>query len=465
MFLYNNLFVRICLKAVVFLLCCSGVVSVYAAPLSDTMAVASSVQNAGLENAVQTNLSWAGYGQYTNTYQWHPAFTSPYSGVNSLYSGNSGDQTNDATLYLGCRFSPGMEFWVNPEYDQGFGLSNTLGVAGFPSGEAYKAGMDNPYYRLQRMFFRDTINLGGAEEETDAQINQMAGKHTHNNVVLTIGKFSVVDVFDTNSYSHDPRTDFLNWSIIDGGAFDYAADAWGYSYGASVEWTQDWWTFRGGVFDFSTVPNSEKLTQNLSQYQLVTEMELRDHWRGFPGKLKVLAFLNHTRMGSYSQATQLAAQTGSIPNTALVREMNWRPGVELNLEQALGEGLGVFGRFSANDGALETYDTEINQSVSTGFSLQGEQWGRSQDKIGVALAVNRLSHAARDYFAAGGMGLLIGDGQLPYYANEAITEMYYSWAINMHLDMSIDYQHIANPAYNPQRGPVEVFGVRTHVMF
>ena len=161
------------------------------------------------------------------------------------------------------RLWQGAELWVNPEIDQGFGLANTLGVAGFPSGEAYKVGQTYPYARLPRTFIRQTIDLGGETQKVDAGANQFAGSETANRLVITVGKFAVTDIFDTNKYAHDPRNDFMNWALVDTGTFDYAADSWGYTYGAAVEWYQGSWTLRGGVFDLSIIPNSPDLDPDL----------------------------------------------------------------------------------------------------------------------------------------------------------------------------------------------------------
>jgi high affinity Mn2+ porin len=174
---------------------------------------------------------WGLHAQATVTYQYHPAFTSPYQGPNSLTSAAQGKETFDLTLYAGARVWQGAELWVNPEIDQGFGLSDTVGVAGFPSGEAYKVGASQAYGRVHRAFLRQTVNLAGETTAGDSDLNQLAGTQSANRVVVTAGKFSVVDVFDTNVYAHDPRSDFLNWSLIDSAAFDYAANAWGYTYG------------------------------------------------------------------------------------------------------------------------------------------------------------------------------------------------------------------------------------------
>ena len=189
--------------------------------------------------ADDTAVDWWGlHGQATFVTQYHPGFPSAFQGPNSLDPEAQARETFDLTLYGGLRLWRGAELWVNPEVDQGFGLSSTLGVAGFTSGEAYKVGADAPYFQLPRLFIRQTITLGGEVAQIEAGLNQLAGSQAANRVVVTVGKFSVVDIFDTNRYAHDPRNDFLNWSIIDVGAFDYAADAWGYTYGAAVEWSQ-----------------------------------------------------------------------------------------------------------------------------------------------------------------------------------------------------------------------------------
>ena len=238
---------------------------------------------------------WAIHGQSTYTQQYQPAFRSPYQGPQSLPAAANGRETFDATLYAGFRPWKGAEIWINPEADQGFGLGNSFGVAGYLSGEAYKVGENDPYYRMSRAFFRQTIDLGGDTQKVDPGLNQLGGTQTANRLVLTAGKLSVVDIFDTNKYAHDPRNDFLNWSIVDAGSFDYAADAWGSTYGAAAEWYQDWWTVRVGLFDMSSTPNSTQLSLPLlHQDQFVTELEERHTLWGQPGKLKI-PILAHPR--------------------------------------------------------------------------------------------------------------------------------------------------------------------------
>ena len=406
------------------------------------------------------------HGQSTVVYQYHPGFAAPFSGPHSLNPGGMGRETFDATLFAGVRPWHGVEFYVDPEIDQGFGLSDTLGVAGFPSGEAYKVGRRNPYYETPRAFGRFTIGLGGTEEKVEDGPNQIAGTRLSNNIVITAGKFGVTDIFDNNRYAHDPRSDFLNWSIIDSGAFDYAANAWGYTYGGAVEWNQNWWTIRAGVFALSKVPNEVDLDSSFSQYEFVTEFEARHTLFDRPGKLKLLFFNNRGRMANYNDAVRLAQQTGTTPDVSLVRHDGSRPGVALNAEQEFTDDLGGFLRASLNDGHKESYEfTEINRSVAAGLALAGKRWHRPDDTVGLAGVVNDISKDARNYLAAGGLGILIGDGALPKAGLEQIVELYYKAALVAGFSATVDYQHIENPAYNALRGPVDIFAFRLHAEF
>lgn len=406
------------------------------------------------------------HGQSTVVTQYHPSFNSPFSGPQSLSAASNGRETFDATLFLGIRVSEGLEFYVNPEVDQGFGLSNTFGVAGFPNGEAYKIGASSPYYETQRAFARYILGLGGEEETIEAGANQLAGKRQADNLTFTAGKFAVTDIFDTNIYAQDPRADFLNWSIITSGAFDYAANSWGYTYGGAAEWTQSWWTLRAGVFDLSNIPNSVNLDPHFKQFELVTEAEERHRLFGHPGKLKVLFFANRGRMANYNDAVRLGQETGTTPDVSLVRRYSTRPGIELNVEQEITSDLGAFARAGLNDGHKETYEfTDINRSVTAGLSVKGERWGRPNDTVGLAGVVNDISKDARNYFAAGGLGVVIGDGQLPRFGFEQIVELYYDLSVIEGIDSTVDYQHIDNPGYDAARGPVDVFGFRVHAEF
>jgi high affinity Mn2+ porin len=410
---------------------------------------------------------WAIHGQSTYTQQYQPQFRSPYQGPQSLSPAANGRETFDATIYAGIRPWQGAEIWFNPEGDQGFGLGNSFGVAGYLSGEAYKVGETDPYYRMARAFFRQTIDLGGDTQKIDPDLNQLGGSQTANRLVLTVGKVAVTDIFDTNKYAHDPRNDFLNWSIVDAGTFDYAADAWGTTYGATAEWYQDWWTARAGLFDLSSVPNSIALSLPLiHQDQFVAELEERHTLWDQPGKLKVLYWLTRGNLGTYSDALALAAATGTTPSTAAVRTYRSKYGIVLNLEQQLTPDLGMFARAGWTQGGVEEVDfTDIDQSLSIGLSLTGKRWDRPDDTVGLAGVANQISHAAKEYLAAGGLGGIVGDGQLTMAGPEQIIETYYSYAAFSFTKITADYQFVNNPAYNRQRGPVSVFALRLHTEF
>jgi high affinity Mn2+ porin len=414
-------------------------------------------------SALETD-RYAFHAQATYVNQYDPPFRAPYSGKNSLIP-NIGRETFDVTLYAGVRLWDGAEAWINPEVDQGFGLSSSVGAAGFPSGEAYKVGADYPYTRLHRAFLRQTIDLGGDVQKVDAGLNQFSGSQTSDRLVFTVGKFSVGDIFDTNKYAHDPRVDFMNWTIIDTGTFDYAADAWAYTVGAAVEWYQGPWTLRGGLFDLSIAPNATHLDPQFGQFQWVGEIERRYVIWDQPGKLAVSGFLTRGRMGSFQDAIQLAALTGEPADISAVRQYQSRGGISMNLEQQLIPNVGLFARAGIADGTKEPYEfTDVDRTVAAGLSVSGKQWGRDDDTFGIAGVVNGISGVHQAFLNAGGLGILVGDGQLPNPGNERIFETYYSFPV-FSTKVTLDYQLIVNPAYNRDRGPVSVLGFRMHSQY
>jgi high affinity Mn2+ porin len=375
------------------------------------------------------------------------------------------------TLYAGMRLWRGAEFWIDPEIDQGFGLADTHGAAGFPSAEAFKIGASFPYARVQRYFVRQTIDLGGESEKVDADLNKFAGIQTANRLVLTVGKFTITDIFDTNNYANNPKGDFLNWSVINAGTFDYASDAWGFTYGAAAEWYQGRWTLRGGVFDLSVTPAGGlspaggNLDPTFNQFQLVGEIERRHELWGQPGALKVTGFLSRGRAGEFADALALAATTGRPADINAVRSYTSRPGVSLNLQQQVTETLGVFARAGWANGNVEPWDvTDIDSTISGGVSLSGKQWGRPNDTVGIAGVLNDVSPVHAAFLNDGGLGILVGDGKLPHPGLEQIIEAYYKFSLSP-WSVTLDYQIIGNPAYNRDRGPASVFGLRVHGQF
>lgn len=394
------------------------------------------------------------------------AFSAPYSGANSL-APSQVRETFDVTAYIGKRLWHGAELWANPEIDQGFGLSNTLGVAGFPSAEAYKVGKANPYFKLPRVFLRQTIDLGGERRDVAAAANQLAGSQTSDRIVLTLGKFGAVDVFDTNAYAHDPRGDFLNWAIVDTGTFDYAANAWGFTFGGAAEWYKGAWALRAGLFDLSRVPNQPALEIDFSQYQVNGEVEHRHVLGGHPGAVRVGFFFTRGRLTRLSDAITYYNAIGSVPtDLAPLRKMTDKWGVHVNAEQEVSDSFGFFLRAGYGDGKVEADDfTDIDRTFAIGGQMKGKAWGRASDRIGLAGVVNGISKLHQQFLADGGLGTLVGDGALPHPGDEWIIESYYGWQVIRGTSVTLDYQFIANPAYNRDRGPAHVFALRLHSGF
>ncbi len=440
-----------------------------AAPFAIMLAYAPAAQAGDETDVVAASTppseQWAVHGQFTYVEQNTNAFPAPYAGPYSL-TPSQGRETTDATLYLGTHLWRHAELWIAPELDQGFGLDDTLGLAGFPSGEAYKVGKNQPYLRLTRAFVRQTVDSDGDLESVDPDLLQLGGSRSANRWVFTVGKFAVTDVFDTNQYAHDPRNDFLNWAAIDAGTFDYAADAWGYTVGAAAEWYHGSWTWRSGWFDLSDVPNSPHLDPGGHEFQLIEEVEKRFTVASRSGRVLITLFDSRGRMGLLDEAVQAAQASGEPANTAAVRHYRSRLGANLGVEQELGADLGLFARIGKAAGNVEAYEfSDIDRTVSAGLSIKGSGWHRAHDTIGVAAIVDGISAERERYLNAGGLGILVGDGRLPHPGPEQIAETYYRLDVFSHAQLSLDYQWVRNPAYNSDRGPVSIVGVRVHAQF
>lgn len=401
---------------------------------------------------------WEIHGQTTYLPQGYGGFRSPYSGTNSFTPGRQAQATWSNSLYLNARLWDGGEVYFNPELLQGFGLNNTVGAGGFPNGEAQKSNFPYPRFNPSRFFIRQTFGFGGEQDEFVSGPSQLAGKADISRLTLQAGKFAVLDVFDGNAYAKDTRKDFMNWSMWAPGAFDYAADKLGLTYGVTAELNQKSWAVRGGYFLMDAEANSNNFDMRIGQrgtYAL--EFEKRYTMLSQPGKFRVIAWLNSANSGSYRETLDSPAFNLDIAQT---RRGRVKYGYVLNAEQAITSDIGVFGRWSWNDGKNEIMAfTDIDSSLSLGASIKGTSWGRPQDVIGIGGALNGLSRDHRDFIAAGGMGVLIGDGRLNY-AHEKIFETYYAFALDRRFTVTADYQFIANPAYNSDRGPISIFSGR-----
>jgi high affinity Mn2+ porin len=409
------------------------------------------------------------HGQSTFIFQGYPAFSAAYDGPNSLPAAGQARETWTTSLYLGVRLWRGGEFYFNPELVQGFGIASTTGAAGYPNGEAQKSNFPYPRFNPSRFFLRQEFGLGGETEKVESDYGQLSGTKDVSRLSLQIGKFAVHDLFDTNDYAQDSRVDFLNWSIWASGAFDYAADRVGLTYGATAELNQADWAVRAGYFLMPVVSNGNIADWNLfDRGEYVGELELRFTPFGKPGVAKGGLFLNSGFSGSYNDAVSAAASTGVDPNTAIAqtRQTRIKYGYYLNLQQEITDELGVFGRWSWNDGRTEIMAfTDIDASLALGTSIKGTAWARPDDRVGVAGALNMLSSDHIAFLAAGGLGPLIGDGQLPRYTPEKIIEAYYAAQLFKGFVLTADYQLLIAPAYNADRGPAHVFAGRLRASF
>ncbi len=416
--------------------------------------------------ALMESTDWNIHGQTTFITQGYPGFRSPYQGANSLPGNGQSRETWTVGAFLGWRLWDGGEFYFNPELDQGFGLAGTLGLAGFSNGEAQKGGTEYPKFRAQRYFFRQTFGLGGEQEDVPDAANQLAGKRDIDRVTVTVGRFAVGDYFDGNSYAKDPRADFMNWAIWSSAAYDFPADLPGFTRGAVVELNRKDWAIRAGVFQVPTAPNSDVLT--FKSAGAVVELEERYAIFDQPGKLRLGVFANKGNTGNYRDVLGISAASPGLDINDIMtanRQERFKYGFYLNAEQQIANDVGIFARASWNDGQNEILSfTDIDRSISGGVSVKGSYWGRPADTFGLGGAINGLSGAHRDFLAAGGNGLLIGDGKLNY-GTERILETYYAIAFNKAFTFTADYQLIVNPAYNVDRGPVSIFAGRLHSEF
>ena len=409
--------------------------------------------------------NWNIHGQFTFIEQGYPAFHSPYEGANSLSGASQAKNTDSATAFFGYRPWDGTEIYINPELTQGAGLSTTHGIAAFPSFEAQKANFPMPRIDMARMYVQQTFGLGGEQETIEDGPNQIAGTKDISRITLIAGRLAVTDFFDNNAYAHDGRTQFFNWNIDCCGSYDWTMDQISYTWGAMVELNQKFWAFRVGYFLVPVVSSNDNFDMNFPDGEYIGELELRYSLFSLPGKLRLMAWVNRANMGSYTAALAEQITTPTYPDITLVRQVRTNYGFDVNLEQAITADLGVFSRATWSPGLDEIIGwTDCTESLSAGAVLQGTSWGRPNDTIGIGGVLEGLSPEARAYFAAGGLGILIGDGALNYRP-EKVLESYYSYSLNKWASLAFDYQFVADPGYNADRGPVHIFSGRLHAQF
>lgn len=403
------------------------------------------------------------HAQATVIYQYKPSFSAKYSGANSLKTEEETQNTITATLYAGTRLWKNATAYLNPEISGGSGLSTALGVAASTNGESFRVGSPAPQIYLARLFLQQTFPLSKKMKYQESNFNQLSEYIPDKYIAFSLGKIALSDYFDNNSYSHDPRTQFMSWGLMSNGAWDYPANTRGYTDGLVIEYVTPKNELRYSFALMPTEANGNTLDYKISKAHSHTlEYTCNYSVNSKAGVVRVLAFYSIARMGNYNQSIELNPVTPDI--TATRKYSNNKYGFGINVEQSLSKSIGAFLKASWNDGNNETWAfTEIDRTVSIGAVTKGTGWKREGDNAGLAYVISGLSTPHKNYLQAGGKGFILGDGALNY-GPEQLAELYYSAElIKKSLFLSGVYQFILYPGYNKDRGPVNVFSVRVHM--
>ena len=412
---------------------------------------------------------WNTHFQLTVIDQSHPAFSAAYSGQNSLSPNQEEALSTTTTLYVGRKLWKGASVYFNPEIAGGSGLSEARGVAGFTNGETFRIGDPAPTLYMARLFLRQYIDLSDGKKLVRSDNNQLKEYVPDRRIVITAGKFALSDVFDNNSYSHDPRAQFINWALMSNGAWDYPANTRGYTDAVALEYITPSWELRiAGALEptYANGPDFDYnyLKANGTTFELVKNTVFNQH----KGAVRLLLYRNVSKAPAYRDVinSYLNKSDMSLDVINGTKYGGVKYGWGLNAEQEITDNLGAFARVGWNDGKTATWAfTEIDQTISAGVCYAGKQWGRPDDALGIAGVINGISADHRDFLSLGGYGFMVGDGKLTNYQTERIGELYYNAQINKNLFLTVDYQFVANPGYNADRGPVNVFAIRAHVEF
>ncbi|HLJ51105.1 MAG TPA: carbohydrate porin [Bryobacteraceae bacterium] len=408
---------------------------------------------------------WNLYFQATSIGQYHPSFDAPYTGRFSLINHPEAEVSITSTLFFGWRIAHNTQFYFDPEMAGGRGFSATNGIANFPNGEMPRVATAAPKPYVARLYVTQDFGFGDGQEQVESDENQLAGSRPMTRYSITLGRFTVTDFFDNNRYTHDPRTQFMGWAVMYNGAWDYPADTRGYTWGWVHEFHTRRWSLRYGSSAMPKVANGLRFDRRLFRDRAdMFEGELHFHPGGHDGAIRLLSYQNHADAGTYGDAIRLARQSGTTPDITATRRIGTlKYGFGISAEQEIVKDVGVFGRLGWNDGKTESFAfTAIDRLATAGVSVGGGRWRRPHDTAATEVTVNGLSAVHAQYLALGGYDFLIGDGKLRY-GPEVISESYYSAQLWPWLAATIDLQHVNNPAYNRDRGPVWVGTFRLHL--
>jgi high affinity Mn2+ porin len=408
---------------------------------------------------------WNLFYQATSIGQYHGTFHSPYEGAFSLQDHMERDVSLTTTLFFGLRVERNTVLVFDPEIAGGRGFSGVDGLANSSNGELPRVASATPKPYLARLYVSHDFALGDATEPVESDENQLAGRRPVNRYTVTVGRFTLTDFFDNNRYSHDPRTQFIGWAVMYNGAWDYPADVRGYTWGWVHEFHTRNWSFRYASAAMPRVANGLRFDRRLFRNRGdVFEGEYRYTLQGRAGTLRLLNYENRANAGNYAEAVRQSEASGGIPDVISTRRNGTlKYGFGLNGEQEIARDIGVFGRLGWNDGKTESFAfTAIDRLATAGVSVGGARWHRPFDTVASEFTANGLSGVHTLYLARGGDDFLIGDGRLRY-GPECISETYYSARVLPGAFVSLDLQHVSNPAYNRDRGPVWIPSLRLHL--
>jgi high affinity Mn2+ porin len=410
---------------------------------------------------------WNLFYQATSIGQYHGTFHSPYSGPFSLQDYPERDVSLTTTLFLGLRLEKNTELYFDPEIAGGRGFSGVNGLANSSNGELPRVATATPKPYLARLYITHDFGFGDETETVESDENQLAGRRPVRRYTVTVGRFTLTDFFDNNRYSHDPRTQFMGWAVMYNGAWDYPADVRGYTWGWVHEFHTHDWSFRYASAAMPRVANGLRFDRRLFVNRGdVFEVERRYTLNNHAGTLRLLHYENHADAGTYAEAIRLAEKTGKSPDVIATRKNGTlKYGFGVNIDQEVKKDFGVFARLGWNDGKTESFAfTAMDRLATGGVSFSGSRWHRPNDTVATELTVGGISGVHALYLARGGYDFLIGDGHLQY-GPETIWETYYSARVYRGIFANFDLQHVANPAYNEERGALWIPSIRLHIEF